>query len=109
MSEAIGTDPRQRFRVMRSKNAGPYALTFDIVLRHEADFAALAERLDGAAVARAYGMAPAAVIAPSFIPALCAIKVSVMRRRPAGDPGDPDCYGMNQEEPLARLLLGLLE
>jgi hypothetical protein len=102
-------DGRGRFRVLRSKNAGPFALTFDIVLRDEADFARLSAALTPAAVAAAYGVDPEAASAPTVIPTLRAIKLSIRRSLPAGHPGDSDCYGMNQEEPLGRLLLALLE
>lgn len=110
MATAVPENPdgRGRFRVLRSKNAGPFALTFDIVLRDDADFTLLSARLTPAPVATAYHIAESAVTPPTFIPSLRAIKLSIVRPRPAGHPGDSDCYGMNQEEPLARVLLGLL-
>jgi hypothetical protein len=37
------------------------------------------------------------------------MKASFKRRLPCGHPGDPDCYGMNQEQPLARLLDRLVD
>jgi hypothetical protein len=59
-------------------------------------------------VAHAYGVASSAVTEVSSLAALRAVKVSYLRPTPAGHPGDSDCYGMNQEEPLARLLLDIL-
>jgi hypothetical protein len=98
-----------RISVLRSKNAGPFVLTFDIVLREEAEFERVRSALSREAVARAYAIQPEDVISISGAPALLALKVSIRRRHPAGHAGDSDCYGMNQEEPLARLLQGIAD
>jgi hypothetical protein len=90
--------------VLRSKNAGPFVLTFDIVLRTQQAFERVQSILTSDAVARAYSTDPKNVISTGALPAQRAIKISIRRRHPAGHPGDPDCYGMNQEEPLANLL-----
>lgn len=98
-----------RVRVLRSKNAGPYALTFDIVLREQADFERIASGLKAEKVASAYRIPVEGVLGTGRIDELRAFKISIMRRVPAGHIGDSDCYGMNQEQPLARLVLELLE
>lgn len=97
-----------RIRVLRSKNAGPFAWTFDVVFREHDDFIRVLRALTPAAVARAYAIPVADVLSTTTIESLNAIKVSLRRPRPAGHPGDSDCYGMNQEEPLARVLCKLL-
>jgi hypothetical protein len=99
---------RRRFKVMRSKNAGPFAITLDMVFRNEADFSRALSSLTPAMVAQAYHVEASAVTGVSSLAPLRAIKVSYLRLTPAGHPGDSDCYGMNQEEPLARLLLEIL-
>ncbi len=93
-----------RLTVLRSKNAGPFALTFDILFDDPNDFARVREALDVAGVARAFAIPVGDVIGISHYPPLMATKVSIRRRIPAGEPGDSDCYGMNQEQPLAWLL-----
>jgi hypothetical protein len=93
---------------MRSKNAGPFLLTLDMVFGNEADFTHVLSSLTPAMLARAYGVAAEAVTEITSLAALYAIKVSFFRPIPAGHPGCSDCYGMNQEEPLARLILDLL-
>lgn len=98
-----------RVRVLRSKNAGPYALTFDIVLREQADFERIAASLKAETVASAYRIPVENVLGTGRIDELRAFKISIMRRVPAGHIGDSDCYGMNQEQPLTRLVLKLLE
>ena len=98
-----------RVHVLRSKNAGPFTLTFDIVLDSCDDFDTILGGLTRESVAEAYGLSLADVTSISSLQRLNAIKICVNRRRPAGHPGDSDCYGMNQEEPLARLLQRIAE
>jgi len=93
-----------RIHVLRSKNAGPFTLTFDIVLGNQADFARVLRGLDRKAVARAYAVPLEDVTSISSVARLNAVKICIKRRLPAGHPGDSDCYGMNQEEPLACLI-----
>jgi hypothetical protein len=93
-----------RLKVLRSKNAGPFALTFDILFDEPGDFARVRATLDASGVARAFAIPVGDVIGISHYPPLMATKVSIRRRIPAGQPGDSDCYGMNQEQPLAWLL-----
>ena len=97
-----------RIRVLRSKNAGPFAWTFDVVFRERDDFVRTRRGLTPAAIARVYATSVDDVLGISCIESLSAFKVSLRRTRPAGHPGDSDCYGMNQEEPLARLVCELL-
>ena len=59
-------------------------------------------------IAAAFRVDPGAVKSFDFVNELLATKISLKRRRPCGHPGDPDCFAMNQEEPLAGLLRQLL-
>lgn len=99
----------ERVSVLRSKNAGPLVLTFDIVLRRHDDFERIRSALTQQQVARAYAIPEEDVLSINATPALRAIKVCIRRRRPAGHPGDSDCYGMNQEEPLAEVLRSMAD
>ena len=99
----------ERIKVLRSKNAGPYALTFDVVFRDPADFRKVVSNMGKEDVARTYRVTAESVISTESIESLSAFKVSIVRPRPAGHPGDSDCYGMNQEEPLALLVWSILE
>jgi len=93
-----------RAKVLRSKNAGPFVITLDVIFGTQADFDAVRGSIDVALIAEAYAIPVGDVIGIDFVPELKAMKASYRRRRPCGHPGDPDCYGMNQEQPLARLL-----
>src|SRR5690606_1438957 len=101
-------DVLDRVRVLRSKNAGPYVVTLDIVLKEQSDFEALRRGLSADLVAEAYSIDAARVESFDFFDELLAAKISIKRRKPCGHPGDPDCYAMNQEQPLAWLLQQVL-
>jgi len=91
--------------IIRSKNAGPYRLTFDVLFRDDASFEAV--RASGAitreTVARAYGVDPARVSSLFVVPEGRAIKVTLLRPAGQGESGDPDMYGCQQHVPLMDL------
>ena len=94
----------QMVSVLRSKNAGPLVLTFDLVFPDEDRFnhvaaAAEARGAAGAAPPRRYGEALEHVAVHIYRPAL-AIKISIPRKVMSGDPGDRDVYGAQQHVPL---------
>ena len=88
-------------KVCKSKNAGPFDLTIDVVF----DDAALFERVRATGVlcpalfARLYGVAEADVLFTPY-PAGLAFKATLPRLVPAGDIGDTDVYGAQQHAPL---------
>lgn len=93
-----------RIRVLRSKNAGPFVVTFDVVFDESVDYESVKRRLTTEKIAAAFRTAKENVVSFDFFDELYAAKISLKRRLPCGHPGDPDCYAMNQEQPLARLL-----
>jgi hypothetical protein len=96
---------RDLAHIVRSKNAGPYIFTNDIVLRSKEDFHWLLDSglLSVENVARQYGIAESEVhsINP-YEPAMC-IKVNIRRRITSGDVGDSDVLGMQFHTPLAEM------
>lgn len=88
-------------RVVRSKNAGPLNLTFDIMFESMADYERGLRSADlaPAAVAARYGVSPNAVVVTPY-PTALAIKITLPRQEPAGGPGDRDVYGAQQHAPL---------
>ncbi len=101
-------DVIDRLKVLRSKNAGPFVVTFDVVFRQVEDYEVLKKQLSNVTIAAAFRVPEADVLPFDFVDELSAVKLSIKRRRPCGHPGDPDCYGMNQEEPLAMLVRQLV-
>ena len=98
-----------RAKVLRSKNAGPFVITLDVIFGTQSDFDNVRSRIGTAGLAEAYAIPVDDVVGIDFVPELKAMKASFKRRLPCGHPGDPDCYGMNQEQPLARLLDRLVD
>ena len=90
--------------VVRSKNAGPATLTFDIFFKDDAAFAkaAASPALAATVIAPLYDCAVDEVERYD-LPHLRAIKISLPRRVIAGSPGDNDAYGAQQHAPLLTL------
>lgn len=92
---------RELARVCKSKNAGPFDLTIDIVF----DDPALYEKVRASGVitealfARLYGVAVDDVLLTPYDAAM-AIKATFPRLVPAGGIGDTDVYGCQQHAPL---------
>ena len=86
---------------IRSKNAGPFTVTFDLFFADRATFLDVVaqEVLTKERVGALYGLEPDQVRIFEFEPAL-AIKVSVPRLVPGGSPGDSDVAGGQQFVPL---------
>jgi hypothetical protein len=87
--------------VCKSKNAGPFELTIDVVLPDRKTYdAVLASGVLGPALfARLYGVEPEAVLFTPY-PAALAFKATLPRLVAAGDVGDTDVYGAQQHAPL---------
>ncbi len=88
-------------RLIRSKNAGPFVLTFDIMFEDEARYRRVRDSgvLSAATIARLYGIEPDAVMFFHCDHAL-AIKASIPRPVVQGDVGDADGHGGQQYAPL---------
>lgn len=88
-------------RVIRSKNAGPCLLAFDLMLPDRAAFTYVAERVTSLRqqVAQRYGRSENEVAVLPFEPAL-AVKITLPRDVMSGDIGDRDVYGAQQHAPL---------
>ena len=88
-------------KVVRSKNAGPLHLTFDIMFETADDYARglVAPGLAADHVAGLYGVSPNAIRVIPY-PTALAIKITLPRPEAAGAPGDRDVYGAQQHVPL---------
>ena len=91
--------------VIRSKNAGPFELTFDVLFANHDDFKRIVSSkvLSATAFADLFCISVSDVIAVvEFEPAL-AIKVTIKRIRSSGAFGETDVYGAQQHVPLLSL------
>lgn len=89
-------------KVIRSKNSGPFELTFDIIFKNREWFEHCKNRnlIDTDLVCRLFRIAPEDVLGIiSFEPAH-AIKITIKRWIPSGAPGETDIYGAQQHAPL---------
>lgn len=88
-------------RICKSKNAGPFELTIDVVFDDPDLFRRVKATgvLDAALFARLYGVAESDVLFTVY-DAGCAFKATLPRLVPAGDIGDTDVYGAQQHAPL---------
>jgi Domain of unknown function (DUF4387) len=93
--------------VFRSKNAGPFSITIDLMFKDMATFERVVASgaISPAAVATRYRLNPELIhIAP--FPKAKAIKITLPRlwgTRGSGSPGDRDVYGAQQHAPLLDL------
>lgn len=97
---------REAARVIRSKNAGPLAVSIDLLFADRAGFdrAAQSPALAAGAIATLYGV-PEGDVAVMPIAGALAIKISLPRPVVAGSPGDRDVYGAQQHVPLLGIVL----
>ena len=97
--------------VIRSKNAGPYELTFDIIFHSDDLFAAVVRggSLTKELFARLYRVPEEKIYAVIPYPPAKAIKVTMERIRPSGSLGETDVYGAQQHGPLLALEVSLAE
>jgi hypothetical protein len=95
--------------IIRSKNAGPFELTLDILFRREEDFAAVRDRnlITREEIARRYGIDLDAVSAVIYFTPARAVKIVLARACASGSPGDTDVYGAQQHAPLLDMEIDL--
>ncbi|WP_233889555.1 DUF4387 domain-containing protein [Paraburkholderia flagellata] len=88
--------------VIRSKNAGPFLLTFDVMFEDAAHFEAAwhSGRFTKAAMAELFGVDGGAITSIFAVPRGQAIKVTMRRPLPQGRLGESDMYGCQQHAPL---------
>ena len=79
--------------VIRSKNAGPYELTLDVLLRDEAIFTKLrqADIINKKTVAQLYRIPEQDVLSIVYFPNALAIKATIVRPLPSGAMGSGTC------------------
>jgi hypothetical protein len=90
--------------LIRSKNAGPFELTFDIMFDNAESFARVRDSniLSVERIAAIYRIPPARV-RTFVVPAALAIKITIPRPRAQGDLLDGDGHGGQQYGPLVQI------
>jgi len=93
-------------KLIRSKNAGPFELTFDIMFKDRESYErVLKSRVVSAErIARLYGV-PVAEVRLFELEQIDTLKFSIPRKVFSGDVADTDVYGGQFHGPLVRLLV----
>ncbi len=88
--------------VIRSKNSGPYELTFDIIFKDYDMFKKVSEAniINKESFAKLYNIDVSKVMGVISFPPAKAIKITIVRPICSGDLGETDVYGAQQHAPL---------
>jgi len=88
--------------VIRSKNAGPFELTLDVLLKDAETFEKMkaAEIVNKKMIGELYRIPEEDVISIVYFPNAKAIKATIVRPLPSGALGERDVYGAQQHAPL---------
>jgi hypothetical protein len=92
---------RELAKVCKSKNAGPFEVTIDVIFgdRETFDKVIATGVLNEQLFAKLYGVDAKDVLFTAYPPAL-AVKGTIPRRTSSGDIGDTDVYGAQQHAPM---------
>ena len=95
--------------VIRSKNAGPYLLTFDVMFKNFEDFESVWQAGDFTKekIAQQFGIDTNKVVSIFSVPRGHAIKLTIRRPLTQGTVGESDMYGCQQHAPLLNFSIHL--
>lgn len=88
--------------VIRSKNSGPYELTFDIIFKDFETYNKVKEAraIDEKSFAQLYNIPELHIINLVYFDPAKAVKITIIRPIPSGALGETDVYGAQQHTPL---------
>lgn len=89
-------------KILRSKNAGPLYITFDLIFSSRQNMEYVAQRLKKEDIATAYGTDPGKIEIISY-EVVNSIKITFPRKTVSGNLDDNDIYGCQQHTPLANI------
>ncbi|WP_459618230.1 DUF4387 domain-containing protein [Bordetella sp. 2513F-2] len=94
-------------KVIRSKNSGPFELTFDVMFDAEPPYQHVKRTgaINADSVARAFSIPLGDVLVCTPFDAARAFKITIRRPVSSGDLTDRDVYGCQQHVPLTRLAI----
>ncbi len=95
----------QLAKVIRSKNAGPFELTIDLLFPNKESYELVKHSgsMTKETVAGRYGLKPEEVLELVFFDEAKAIKITLPRSHPSGSPGERDTYGAQQYAPILHM------
>ncbi len=92
-------------RVIRSKNAGPYELTLDMIFKNNEIYSKVKENklINAEKIAEIYKIDKDLIKGIVYFDPAYAVKVTMKRELASGAYGDSDIYGAQQHAPLLKL------
>lgn len=89
-------------KVIRSKNAGPYELTFDIMFKNREYYEMFKSKnlVNAELIAGLYKIDIKDILCIIWFAPANAVKITIKRPMPSGAPGETDIYGAQQHAPL---------
>ncbi|MBE6745094.1 DUF4387 domain-containing protein [Faecalispora jeddahensis] len=89
-------------KIIRSKNAGPFEVTMDIIFQNEEDYRRVLDSgvINRELVSKLYHIDPGKIITLSSFDAARAIKITLPRPRKQGSIGETDMHAAQQHVPL---------
>lgn len=98
---------RQIAKVVRSKNSGPFEITFDVIFSSGDDFRRVRDSgaVTKALVSELYGVPEDRISVFGFFEQINAIKVTMPRPRAQGSVGETDMHACQQHVPLAEVMV----
>ena len=98
---------RDLAKVVRSKNSGPFEITFDVIFDDDATYQRVKESgaLEQAKMASLYNVPPEDIIACMFFDPAMAFKLTLRRAWAQGSVGERDTFGAQQHAPLLDIVV----
>ena len=92
-------------KVIRSKNAGPFELTLDIIFKDQPTYNQAKENnnITKSIIANLYKMPEENILSITWFKPANAVKITIKRPMASGEIGETDIYGAQQHAPLFAL------
>ena len=96
-------------QVIRSKNAGSFILTFDVIFKDLEVYRKVKEKhlINRDLIKKLYNVSDDEVLDIVYFDDALAVKFNIKRRIPSGNFGDRDIYGAQQHAPILDVVLEL--
>ena len=91
-------------KILRSKNAGPLFITFDLIFNTKEDMQYVENKLKKSDISKAYGVSEEKIEIISY-GVVNSIKITFPRKNISGSLEDSDIYGCQQHVPLSNIVL----
>lgn len=94
-------------KVIRSKNAGPFEITMDIIFKTKEDYEEIKNRgiITKELISKLYQIPVEEIITFVYFDAANAIKITLPRPRPQGSIGETDMHAAQQHVPLMEIAI----